>query len=276
MFDLDTTWIKLNYFILTNRQDLKKWWVLTLIAIAIFSLVFVITNIALYIISLPKQDAMINSIAASPLDFSAIRAQKKPQMLSISDTAVLPGSAGKYDLAAKVVNPNKNWAATDVIYIFSLGGQAVGEQTESVMPSAEQYLTAYNIRGPESGSGVTGSLEIKNINWVRVPDPTILPKADFTYQDLKFDTSTLKTGQTVYRATGEITNDSYSGFWKVKLQIVLLNNDSIVGINSIFLEKFQSGEKRSLYSQWDAVAGPVGSISVAPSLNLLDAANFIR
>lgn len=276
MFDLGTTWIKLNYFILTNRQDLRKWWVLTLIALAIFSTVFVITNAVVYLVNLPKQDALINAIAASPLDYSAVRAQEKPQSLAVSDVTVLPASTGRYDLVAKVENPNKNWAATDVTYVFALAGQAIGDQTGSVMPASEQYLTSYNVSGPGSSAGTSATLEITSITWVRVPDPAVLPKGDFTYSDLKFDSSVATTGQTVYRVTGQATNTALTGFWKVELRVVLLNNNAIVGINSVFLNKFLPGESRSLYSQWDAVAGTPGSISVVPSLNLLDTANIIR
>jgi hypothetical protein len=276
MFDLGTIWIKLNYFVLTNRQDLKKWWVLILIAVAIFSTVFVITNAVVYVINLPKQDALINSIAASPLDYAAIRAEQKPLELTLADAVVLPASLGKYNAVVKATNPNKNWAATEVTYEFAIGGQSTGELTETVMPNAVQYLTAYNIRGPDASSGVTASMSVKHVTWVRIPDPSTLPKADFAYTDLDFGSSVTKTGLTVYRVTGQATNNSFSGFWRVKLQVVLLNDGAIVGINTVFLEKFLQGETRPIYTQWDAVSGSVGTISVVHAMNLLDTANLIR
>ncbi len=276
MFDIGTIWIKLNYFVLTNRQDLRKWWVLTLIAIAVFSTVFVITNAVIYIVNLPKQDALIRAIAASPLDFNAVRATQRPQPLKIGEAVVLPAGTGRYTIVAKVQNINKNWAATSVKYEFSIGGQNTGELSDAVMPSAEQYLAGYNISGPETSSGLTGTLSIKDVTWVRVPDLSVMAKSDFSYDELKFDSSTTRTGQSTCRVTGKVTNNSLSGFWRVKLQVVLLNEGAITGINTVFLEKFLPGESRSLYTQYDQVGGSVKSISVVPSMNLLDTGNLIR
>lgn len=276
MFDLSTTWIKLNYFVLTNRQDLKKWWFLVLLAVAIFSTVFVITNVIVYVVNLPRQDALMASMAEGQVDYTAIRTASHPQSLIIEQASVLPVGTGRYDLVAKVKNVNTQWAATSVTYVFSLAGVASGEQTESIMAGQEQYLAAYNVSGPESAAGLTASVAVTHVTWQRIADPSLIPKADFTYSQLTQTSSTTLTGLHTFRVTAQVTNNAFIGFWKSKFMVILFNGTTVVGVNSVFLDKFLSGESRSLYAQWDNIIANVSSVSIVPSINLLDAANFIR
>ncbi|MFA5051776.1 MAG: hypothetical protein WC544_01790 [Patescibacteria group bacterium] len=276
MFDLSATWIKLNYFVLTNRQQLKKWWVLILLAVTIFGVVFVITNIVIYIVSLPRQNALVAAMADSQVDYAGLRIQTKPLALNVNEARALPVSAGRYDLVAKVVNSNKNWAATAVTYSFTVDGESTGEQTESVMPGSEQYLIAFNVSGPESASSVDASLSLAHVTWQRVPDTSLLPQQNFTFSQVTHEPSTTLTGQRTYRVTAQVTNNAFIGFWKAKFIVVLYNGGQIVGVNTVFLEKMLAGDTKSLYTQWDNLSASVTSVSIVPSVNLLDSANLIR
>lgn len=276
MIDISTIWLKISYSFLTNRNELKKWWVIILVAVTVFAAVFTFTNVILYLIGLPQQNKLMASMAANQLDYTTWQMKAKPQALDVGTPVAVAASVGKYDLMVKVKNSNKNWAVTKITYKFTIADQTTDALTEFIMPNTEQYLTATNVSGPATASTLNLSFSIDSLEWQRIEDPKVLPVADFLVEDVAYSSSAVVNGLSAYRATANITNRGFSGFWRTKFLVVLLNGEREVGIYSASLDSFKAGEKRSLYAQWSMVGGSVTRVAVIPVVNLLESDNVMK
>lgn len=272
MPDIGAIWLKINYFGITHREDLKKWWVIILLAIDVFIVVFIFTNLIVYLVGLPKENKLIVAMAESPIDYRAVREKHTPWPLEIATTAAIPLANNKYDLVTKVKNNNKNWALESISYIFSVDGQETEIMTDFIMPNSEKYLTAQRVSG--SGQG-KASFTINEVNWKRVDDMNKLPVVDFSIDNLEYSSATATDDLTVHRVTAQVTNKAYNSFWQTKFIVVLYSADKIVGVTYVYLDQFNSGEKKSIYTQWNTVAGAVSSVTILPDINLLDQENII-
>jgi hypothetical protein len=230
MFDIGTFWLKINYFFLSRKDDLKKWWVIVLIAIDIFIIVFVFTNSIIFLIGISKQNQLMVAIAAESVDYQAIREQNKPQSLEVVSTTALLAPNNKYDLISLVRNNNKK---ADI------------------------------------------SMEIVGVEWKRVVHPEQIKTDDFIVENIEYTPSVVNE-LTIYRIRADVVNSGYKSYWKTKFVVVLYSGEKIVGINYVYFDQFNAGERRSLYTQWESVPLTVSGLAILPDFNLLDDKNIIK
>jgi len=275
MFDINTLWLKINYFGLSHRSDIRKWWVILLLAADIFVVVFIFTNLIVYLANITQEEKLLVAMAESPINYQAIRTQHIPRPLEIVTTVVIPQGQARYDLVTQVKNSNKNWAVENIVYNFSLAGQETEEQTDFIMPETDKYLIISNVNGPAKQEQAKATFSIKKVAWRRVDNLGKLPAIDFTIDDIEYSSSVVVDGLNVHRVTAQIANRAFNSFWQTKFVVVLYSGDNIVGVNYVYFDQFRSGEERSLYSQWDTVAGAVNQVAIVPDINLLDQENII-
>ncbi|MFH0805097.1 MAG: hypothetical protein V1916_02790, partial [Patescibacteria group bacterium] len=275
MFDLSALWLKVTYVTLTNRDNLKKWWVILLIALDVFMVVFVVTNGVLYLVGIPKQRQLLLSIAASAVDYPAIRQRSKPLPLEIVTTAAIPVSKGKYDLVTQVKNPNTQWFASRVNYTYTLDGKDGDVLTEFVQPTVDTYLAVLGTS--YSGTAAPAvAVKLNSVEWQRIDHPDRLAAIRFEVSQTATATITdPKTNAAAYRVTATVTNRSYQSFWQTRFAVALYSGDRLVGLAFVYPTpaKFGAGEERSIQAQWPPLPVSVTSVSIVPAFNLLDPAN---
>jgi len=274
MPDINTLWLKINYFGISHRSDIKKWWVMILLAVDVFIIIFIVTNLIVYLLNLTRGQQLIISIASSPLDYRTARTQRTPQPLITTSTAALAAGDGTYDVVAKVQNTNRSWAAERVSYVFSIGGQETESATDFIMPGAEKYLTALGARSTTAAASSAVSLTIQDVQWKRVDSAEKLPPVDFAIDEITYSPLVSPDGSSAYRVTAEVTNRGYDSFWQTRF-IVLLG-DRLVGINYVYFDQFKTRETMFLSAQWESVSGTVSNVAIVPDINVLNADNIIE
>lgn len=276
IMDIETIWLKISYFSLTHKDYLRKWWVILLIALDVFVFVFTFTNAILYVVGLTRQDSLMQSIANSPVDYDLQRQQLRPADLAVEPAVALPAGSGRLDLAAKVSNPNKQWAVSQIKYSLSVDGQPAGEGTDFIMPDSEKYLTVFGVKYDGRSASASVALTITEVNWQRVPSLERLAKIDFSISEPQYSSAISADNQTVHRVEAQAVNKSVDGFWKTRFLVALYNSKQLVAINYVYINEFRAGQTEDLFSQWEEVAGSVTGVSIIPDINLLDSGNVIN
>ncbi|MBI5037914.1 MAG: hypothetical protein HZC01_04395 [Candidatus Kerfeldbacteria bacterium] len=272
MFDIDTIWLKISYYSLSHKDDLRKWYVIVMLAVAVFFVVFSITNIVLYTIGIPRQQRLISEIAQSPVDFVTVRQQSTPQALQLSSTYAIAGSGGRYDVVAPVTNPNQDWFA-EVTYSVTVGGIASDPYTDVVNPDSRSYLVALGASGP-TGGGSSAQFSLVAVNWYRVDHREKLPTLDFAITDVAYSTLTDATVVS-HQVQATVTNNSYTNFFEVPFIVLLFNGENIVGVNYAYVKQFMFDTSETITVKWSTVTGSVTGVQVETDLNLLNADNII-
>lgn len=276
MFDIGTVWLKINYFGITHREDIRKWWVIVFIAIDVFMAVFVVTNLVVFMVSRPRDTALLTAMAHSPIDYQSLQAARAPVPLTVVSTAALPVGNGRLDLVAQVNNSNANWAVEEVQYVFNVAGKETDARTDFILPGSDKYLTIINATGVSGTSQPAVTFSIQHVVWQRIADVSKLPAANFSIDNAAYSSSAAGNGLPGHHVTATVTNQSYNGFWRTRFVVVLYSGKTIAGVSYVNIDPFRLNEQKPLYSQWDTVAGAVTNVIIVPDINLLDQSNIIR
>jgi len=274
MFDSDTLWLKLNYFRLTHIDDLRKWWVIILVAVDVFLAVFCTTNIILFLVDMPRQQTLMQAMATDLVDYQGIQQRSAPRPLSVESTWAIPLGGGKYDLVAKLKNPNKSWTSNPFDYNFSLNGQAVNLGSDFVLPDSEKYLVASGVIDSGQSAKISAAFTLGEVNWERVVDLVELSKNQFVFEDTDFGSSTLIDNVSVYRVQTTVKNTGYTSFWRAKFLVLLSNSEKIVGANYFNLEQFESGSQKTVTVNVSVSEPPQSAVIVA-DIDFLDSDNLM-
>ena len=275
MLDLNTVWLKLNYFGLTHKQDFRKWYIILLIALTVFIVVFAITSATVYLVDIPRRNNLMLAMASSQVDYSTVREINKPVPLELNDTVIIPSGVGRFDLITKAINSNKSWIASSVDYTYSFNGQEEELSSQKIMNGQEAFLTSLNVSGPTDGGELNVSMSLQNVEWRRIVKTSDLPRVDFGIDNIAY--SSASAGDViVHRVRASITNNSHLGFWQTKFVVLLYSGSDIVGVNYAYFDNFQSDDTKSLSVQWDRIGGAVSGVAILPEIDLLDLNNIMQ
>lgn len=275
-FDLNTFWLKINYFKLTHVEDLRKWWAIVLVAADVFVLVFCVTNIILYVIDIPRQRHVMQAMAADAVNYQSIREANTPSPLQTVSTAAIPVGNGTYDLVARVKNANTTWAGAVLSYTFTLNGQKTAAISDFILPDTEKYLVALGIKGVSSGSGqVSATFAVDGVQWHRWPDKTLLQRTQFITNAIDFSVSAVVDKSLVQQVTAQVSNTGYTSFWQARFTVVCWQGGTIVGVGSTRFDQFRSGDTKSLHVAVNVSSAP-SRVEILPDVNILDADNLIQ
>lgn len=265
-------WLQLHYWTLVNSSLLKKWWVIVLLGLTVFVIVFTLTNAVVYTISLPREVRLIRAMAS--VMGSTSSAELTPAPLDTGTPTVLPAAAkGTYDLAVHVQNVNTQWTAASITYTFQVDGKATGSGTAVLMPGAETYLAVFG----QSLSAATGqqkvSVEIQTVQWKRTPSLQESLGDIFKIDTPRYSVvEETRPPRKIGSVTATVSNASLDGWWQVKFVVVLMGGGRVVGVNTVFLERFTPRSTRTVTAQWTPVpTSSVDSILIFPEIDLNDA-----
>ncbi|GEM_PF-3363298 len=274
MFDFSTLWLKLNYFRLTHIDDLRKWWVIILVALDVFLVVFCVTNIILFFLDIPRQQALMRDMATDLVDYQVIQQRNMPSPLSVVSTWAIPLGNGKYNLVAKLKNPNKSWAGYFFNYEFKLNDQTVNSGSDFILPSSDKYLVASGVVDPNKSAKVSATFTLGDVNWKRVVDLVQLSKSQFVFENTDFSASTLVDNVRVYRLQTTVKNTGYTSFWRAKFLVLFASGDKIVGANHFNIDKFKAGTQKTVTVNVSASQSPQSALIVA-DVDFLDVNNLM-
>jgi len=275
MTELSDIWLKVSYWSLSHKNDLKKWWVIILLAFDIFVVVFSVTNFILYFVSIPSDRKLMTEMIDNQNGYQEYKATNQPKALEISEPEVISSSSSQGDLIVKVKNPNKNWAAENVKYKFVVNEKETDLETNFILPEEEKYLTAFSVNLNSTTSLKVG-FNIDGIDWYRIKDVRKYPETNFKIENIQYTPLSVPEKKiTVGQVTASVTNDSVYNFWRVDFVTVLYTSNRVVGINKIIIDEFKSFEKRNIEFRLPYAPPSISKVLIYPEVNLLDSDNFM-
>ena len=262
-----------GYYFLTHRPMIKKALYGVAIAILALAYLFVISNIIKYVTGTSFNTAALQM--ANNTDWATYHQNRMPQDINVSATQFLAIGAGRYNLLAKVSNPNDDWAVSEFEYTFVVNGKALEAKTLFLNPGEEYFLLDIGYESTKAISSLKVVLD--NIKWRRWENDT--PVIQWQVKDNNFKPLSREVvgNDTIVvqpHATWEAINMSLFAFWEVDWQVILYNGDRVVAVSEVKSKDFDSLESRQLEAIWLNDLPRVTRTEVWPLLNWLDLDSF--
>ena len=199
-----------------------------------------------------------------------------PEDLEIStkDEYYFTSSGLKYDIAAQIKNPSKEWAASSFSYQFSLlgaDGQEVGsvDGESFILPWEEKYIIEPAILADSKVQSI--EFVITDPQWVRVGD---LDEPTFSARDLQYLKG--EAGSGAAEVSGHVENRTDFDYRDVIINVLLFDkSDDLVGVNRTTINSFVVGEERQFEVIWPIYLKTVDSVTTEVETDILDRDNIL-
>jgi hypothetical protein len=236
--------LRFSYWLVSSRSLLQKALIGVCIAIDAALLLLAVVLAAQFALAGSHHRALLASYAENRVHYSAINARIKPPALAVTQSAVLGGAGGKYDLVAIVRNTSNRWAVESATGAFTLDAQDLGSDTISLFPGEERYLAVFGVSLPRVSPQMAPSVQFSQIRWRKALGPGDLP-------DIQLDTINptyrlLSSAPTapLSQVTGAVLNRSVVLLPEVEVTTLLFHATSIVGVGRLTLSRVAPLEER--------------------------------
>lgn len=221
-------------------------------------------------------------LAQLPVDLTnaaELRQSHAPEDLGIEDTAVLAAGAGKYDMAARVTNPNAHWWAE---FDYRFGGDATAAARHGyLLPGDAKYMLTLGVKVGARPS--SAGLAIENLVWHRADPHLTLPdyvtwstaRTTFAVSGITFTPSLQGDPLGISRATFTVKNETAFGYHAVGFTVALLSGGRLVGINYVTISDLRAGESRDVSASWFSELPSVSRVEVQPDVNIFDVRSYL-
>lgn len=209
------------------------------------------------------------------------KAEIKASDLLVQESVFIYGGPGKYDVLAKVRNPNDKLGSPKFYYKFVLknaAGEILAEKegTSFILPAETKNIIETNLETQEAPLGVT--VEIKNTEWINFLD----------YAKPEYESPRLNIYREEYRpvssgigfgnATGLLRNESPFDYHIIYVSVVLRDfSGDPIAVNKMEIRDLGAKEERDFQLFWpNSFPGVVEGIEAEAKTDVFDLDNFIE
>lgn len=262
---------KIAYFLVANQVVFKRLFVVLLILLNIILWWVAGVGLINYWVRGDSYNKMLTSLGQNLINWDFYHAQNRPQSLEIVLVNKIKTSLNKYDLVAKVHNPNLDWHIREVNYAFVVDGFVLDWQSVFVLPGQDKYLFHFSYFSQSNPEQV--DLKIGHINWQRVREKNRLEIVD----DILVENKKLETNKNISQIKFDATNNTHFSFWQVGWQIVLYQGQRPMATNYVTTHSFVTGEKRKISATWIETLGGNYSteIEIIVDIDIFDDSNYM-
>lgn len=277
-FDMSKRQLGFAYWFVTHKILLKK---IALAAGFVISSLFLLYGVYgfvdYFLITGPKEKQMLAQLPKMLVDFRVIH-QKAARGLEILSAHLVP-SSGKYDLVAKMRNPNDKWRAS-FDYYFLIDGRPTDLKTGFILPKEDKFIfeLAYAAQSPKSLSFVIDKVRWQKLDPHKISNYDSWKKLHFNFlvSDITFN-GAVKVDSRVFSQAGfEVKNLSAYDFWQVDFKAVLYRGPVIAGANFVHTEQFRAADSRDMAVTWYEPIPGVTKIEVYPEVNIFNDSVYMK
>lgn len=270
--------LKFGYWYVTNKLKLKKALVISLIVLNVGLFGYSIIMGIILLLQLDTHQQIQDSLGSDLIDYNYFHEQNKPKEIVMASLDILPTTGGRYDIVAKVKNPNTRWYVENIVFQFVSASEIAYQGESFILPFEEKNLIAFGVDKPIKLGNLT--LNIDDISWQRVSNYEEFAESrlDFRVSDIEFITSRssgLSSRLPVSQSRFMVTNNSAYNFWQVGFYVLLYSGNQLVGINYTTIDQFLSEQTREVSINWFESLPSVTRTQVVPELNILDENAYI-
>lgn len=264
--------LALGYWLVSHKEQLRKWWVIALLGLIGLAMVWTIIFFVLWYGQQHKAEALLEQTAAALATTSATA----PATVEVADTTVITRSPTSVDVVGFLRNPNTDWGAARLTYHFQIGATSFESQETFLNPGSLRPVMRLNV--PVTSGGQSATLTVDSVDWVRastaaLPTPNfVTEKSDLTSTSVTLNSQTFLT----INLQATVTNRSVYNFLKVEVPIVVKNGDQIVAVEQQTLDRWPTLSSKSVTHTWPYPINQATSAIIAPQASQFDANNLSR
>ncbi len=283
-FNMSEKQLGFAYWFVVHKILLKKIALGVFIAFdAVFLLYGLYGFVDYFLITGPKEKQMLAQLPKTLVNYQSVRREAAAGLEILS--AHLVPSSGKYDLVAKLRNPNDKRRA-NFDYYFLVEGRPTILRTGSILPKEDKFILelAY-LPAQEGGAQSPKSLSfaIDKVRWQKI-DPHQIPNYEnwkklhfnFPISDIIFNSAVKVDTKTFSQANFKVKNLSAFDFWQIDFKIILYRGPVIAGANFVHTEQFRAADSRNLGVTWYEPVPGVTKIEVYPEVNIFDDSVYMK
>lgn len=270
--------LKIGYWFISNKIFIKRFFLFFLIIMDILLISFSGARIIkYYTIERVEFDEMLSNINYFSIDFDSYNKKNRALDLQVSELDVINIGNNRYNLIAKVSNPNtKKWIAEEVEYYFYSNNFQSEHKKSFILPGGKKFLTAFNV---ESDSVIRNpKLFISNIKWQRIKEKDIetfssriKKMTDFQIKETNFsslrDLQIKNLGSSINFL---VKNNTIYNYYEAGFFIITYNGPIITSANYLRLDNFMAGEEKKAEIRWQQAIPRPSQIIIKPEINILD------
>jgi len=221
-----------------------------------------------------RERAGVALLTQNLTDYGYFREVSQPQPIVTQQAQVLSSGEGRYDLIAKVSNPNQRWWL-EFDYRFAGAGLPDEVRTAYILPVDTRYV--YQL-GIESEQRPAVSFEVLEVRWRRVDGHQVRPdylswseeRLNFLIEEPEFMPPERGAALPISRVMFTVTNDSGFSYVAAPFFVTLFSGSRVVGVNRVVATRFMAGEIREIEASWFNELPSVTRVEVRPEINLFD------
>lgn len=212
-------------------------------------------------------------------NYDAVKPLYSAQSLQVGNIEVYNSVSDLYDFVARVSNPNERWIAR-LTYKFTYVGGETESHTTVLWPKAERPVIIFGISAGSYPS--YPRLTIEKVDWkhinrnTQMDIPTFIAEhVKFTAENFTFTPASRLSGTLNHIIKFDLFNDTAYNFWDPEFYVELLDGNQTTGFIYLSLDKFKTGDKRSidLRSWVDSLS--VSDIVIWPIFNIFDKSEYM-
>lgn len=260
---------KIVYFFVANQTIFKRLEVVLLL----LANIIIFWNVGVagvkYLASSRTYDEMLSSLFNDNFDWQSYHQEHAPDPLQVISVDKIKTGPDKYDLVAKVHNPNSDWYFPEVQYSFVVNNFITDWQTDFILPGQEKYFFVFSYSDPTEIKDLDLKFGTQQRQRIFNKDPLYILN-DFNIQDKNFSS---QSGLSEIKF--QVNNNSYFSFWQLGWQVVLYVRDHPIGINYVTTPNFLSGQERQVAVIWNENLTVPTDIEILPNLDVFYEQNYM-
>lgn len=263
------------------------WWVehrallrrIVIIVLAAFDAALLLfsawTFLDTFVVSVDREDRAVAEVAVvGQMDLRNFSTAQSADAMSVSEMQVLTTGDKRYDFYTTLANANRDWYA-EFQYAFVIGDTETDEFSGFILPGEEKPLAYFAWEADSRPTGVR--LDIRDLAWHRV-DPHAIADYDTWEADRLgwnitaplFSRELAIDKEEIGRISFTVSNTTAFSYWEPVFYVLLLRGNSVAGVTSTTIDRFESGDTRSMVINWFGTIPAVTKIEVIPAVNLFD------
>lgn len=261
---------KIIYFFIANQIFIKRLMVMILILFNIALWWIGGVKIINYLADSKNYEQTILVLSAPVVDWQKIHEATKPQDIQILSVEKISLGNNKYNLVAKIFNPNARYSVAYLNYAFMVDGFVLDWQDSFINPESEKYLFSFSYVSENYPSEI--SLKLGGISWSPINNfkkETAVPMDQIEVLNTNF---VQDNNQNIIDF--EVINKTHFNFWQIGWQVLLFQGERLVGVNYLTSSGFLSGETRKLsVASLEKIPTP-SRIEILPDIDIFDKNNY--
>jgi hypothetical protein len=197
--------------------------------------------------------------------------------LVIRELTFIPSDRGKYDVIARIFNPNNDVGAASFQYSLILKDAAdveLGRVTNSgfILPQETKTLLAFNLESDKRPAKAV--IEMSDFVWQRIQEYRAKPELNL-YSKRYVE----RPDPSVFGAvTGTLINESIYDFRSIQIKVILRDAAGLpLAVNQTVMQTVMVGRERDVRIVFPAAfSGTVAQVEMETEANIYDNENFLQ